>query len=244
MMGHRSKQFKIFAAATLESLVPDDSFYRVLEGKLDLSFVRDLAREHYEEMGRPSIDPVVFFKLQLVLFFEGLRSERELVRVAADRLSVRWYLGYDLDDPLPDHSSLTRIRQRLGLATFDRFFERVIELCQEAGWSGAKSSLSMPPRCGRTPMLILWSRAFISRPSSISRSCSPRRERPYRRVTGPLPGKILGLGRYLQSIFAHSERRRKRLSHRRTRRAGNCSKSTASILRAPRPGVTGGRATS
>ena len=133
MMGHRSKQFKIFALTTLESLVPSDSFYRLLDSKLDLSFVRTLVRDRYEEAGRPSIDPVVFFKLQLVLFFEGLRSERELVRTAADRLSVRWYLGYDFDEPLPDHSSLTRIRQRLGLPTFDRFFERVVELCQEAG---------------------------------------------------------------------------------------------------------------
>jgi hypothetical protein len=53
---------------------------------------------------------VVFFKLQLILFFEGLRSERQLMRVVADRLSLRWYLGYDLGESLPDHSSLTRIR--------------------------------------------------------------------------------------------------------------------------------------
>jgi transposase len=84
----------------------------MLEGKLDLSFVRDLARHHYDEMDRPSIDPVMFFKLQLVMLFEGLRSERELVRVAADRLSICWYLGYDLDDNLPNHSSLSRIRER------------------------------------------------------------------------------------------------------------------------------------
>src|SRR3712207_6621829 len=67
------------------------------------------------------------------MFFEGLRSERELVRVAADRLSVRWYLGYDLDEELPDHSSLTRIRKRYGLAVFRRFFEAIVEHCREAG---------------------------------------------------------------------------------------------------------------
>jgi transposase len=59
-----------------------------------LNFVRDLVRATYKERGRPSVDPTVFFKLQLVMFVEGLRSERELVRVAADRLSIRWYLGY------------------------------------------------------------------------------------------------------------------------------------------------------
>jgi len=57
----------------------------------------------------------------------------ELVRVAADRLSVRWYLGYDLDEELPDHSSLTRIRQRYGLAVFRRFFETIVEQCRAAG---------------------------------------------------------------------------------------------------------------
>src|SRR5690349_6768887 len=61
------------------------------------------------------------------------RSERLLMRHAADRLSIRWFLGYDLDEPLPDHSSLTRIRTRYGLEAFRRFFEAVVEQCQEAG---------------------------------------------------------------------------------------------------------------
>jgi len=118
---------------SLEDLVPEDSFYRRLEAALDLSFVRDLVRPLYAGGGRPSVDPVVFFKLQLVLFFEGLRSERELMRVAADRISVRWYLGYDLHEPLPDHSKLTRTRERFGLSVFRRFFEEIVERCAEAG---------------------------------------------------------------------------------------------------------------
>jgi IS5 family transposase len=67
------------------------------------------------------------------MFFEGLRSERQLLRTAADRLSLRWYLGYDLFQDLPDHSSLTRIRDRYGIATFRRFFEHIVEQCQKAG---------------------------------------------------------------------------------------------------------------
>ena len=93
--------------------MPHDHFYRHLERTLDLSFVREFVQETYAGGGRPSIDPIVFFKLQLVMFFEGIRSERQLMRHAADRLSVRWYLGYDLNEPLPDHSSLTRIRDAL-----------------------------------------------------------------------------------------------------------------------------------
>nr|MBA4117066.1 transposase [Rubrobacter sp.] len=90
-------------------------------------------RDYYASSGRPSVDPVVFFRLQLVMFFEDIRSERQLMEVAADRLSIRWYLGYDLREPLPDHSSLTRIRERYGLEVFRRFFEEIVELCVEAG---------------------------------------------------------------------------------------------------------------
>jgi transposase len=120
-------------AVSLDDLVPSDHFYRHLERTLDLGFVRELVRTAYAGTGRPSIDPVVFFKLQLILFFEGLRSERQLLRVAADRLSLRWYLGYDLTEPLPDHSSLTRIRERYGLDIFRRFFEAIVAQCIAAG---------------------------------------------------------------------------------------------------------------
>jgi transposase len=133
MMGTKARAFAPLCNRSLDALVPVTNFYRHLEAKLDLGFVRDLVRSTYQECGRPSIDPQVFFKLQLVLFFEGLRSERELVRIAADRLSARWYLGYDLDEELPEHSSLTRIRQRYGLAVFRRFFEAIVEQCREAG---------------------------------------------------------------------------------------------------------------
>jgi len=78
-------------------------------------------RESYAAVGRPSVDPVVFFKLQLVMFFENIRSERLLMRQVVDRLSVRWYVGYDLDEPLPDHSTLSKIRTRYGLEVFRRF---------------------------------------------------------------------------------------------------------------------------
>ena len=118
---------------SLDELVPPNHFYRHLEAKLDLDFVREWTRTTYAERGRPSIDPVVFFKLQLVMFFEGIRSERKLIETASLNLAHRWYLGYALDEDLPDHSSLTRIRQRLGVDVFQRFFEKVVDLCQETG---------------------------------------------------------------------------------------------------------------
>jgi transposase len=133
MMATKERNFSPLEGLSLEELVPKDNFYRRLERAVDLSFVRELVRDRYALGGRPSVDPVVFFKLQLVLFFEDLRSERQLMEVAADRLSIRWYLGYDLLEPLPDHSSLTHIRQRYGLEVFRHFFEEIVELCIEAG---------------------------------------------------------------------------------------------------------------
>ncbi len=133
MMGHKDRSFVPLPPVSLDTLVPPNHFYRHLERSLDLSFARDLVRDTYAETGRPSIDPVVFFKLQLILFFEGLRSERQLMQVVADRLSLRWYLGYDLAERLPDHSTLTRLRQRYGLDVFRRFFEQIVERCLAAG---------------------------------------------------------------------------------------------------------------
>jgi transposase len=120
-------------AVSLEDLVPPSNFYRHLEATLDLRFVRDWTRTHYADRGRPSIDPVVFFKLQLIMFFEGIRSERQLIATASLNLAHRWYLGYALDEDLPDHSSLTRIRQRLGGAIFEPLFEQIVDRCQDAG---------------------------------------------------------------------------------------------------------------
>ena len=80
--------------ASLDTLVPTHHFYRHLEAKLDLAFVRDLVRSTYKDGGRPSIDPVIFFKLQLIMFFGGIRSERQLIELASLNLAHRWYLGY------------------------------------------------------------------------------------------------------------------------------------------------------
>src|SRR5258706_4897257 len=133
MLGHKTREFKHHKSISLEALVPDDNFYRQVERSIDLSFVRELAAEFYSSIGRPFIDPVVFFKLQLIAFFEGIRSERQLMEMVNLNLAHRWFIGYDLDEPVPDHSSLSKIRERFGLEVFQQFFEHIVELCIEAG---------------------------------------------------------------------------------------------------------------
>ena len=133
MVSKKRREF-VPQIVSLEALVPQDNFYRKLEAAIDLSFVRDLTHDYYSPtMGRPSIDPVVFFKIQLIMYFEGIRRERQLMEMAAMRLDHRWYLGYNLNEPVPNHSSLTKIRDCYGLVIFQRFFERVVELCIAAG---------------------------------------------------------------------------------------------------------------
>lgn len=133
MLKQKERDFQVHIV-NLNTLVPQNNFYRNVEAKLDLSFVRDLVQQHYSSrMGRPSIDPVVFFKLQLIMFFEGIRSERQLMEMVSMRLDHRWYIAYDLNEKVPDHSSLSKIRDRYGLEVFQRFFEQIVQLCIKAG---------------------------------------------------------------------------------------------------------------
>src|SRR6266568_5628791 len=112
MLGIKTRNFVPLVNVSLEELVPADHFYRQLEQKLDLSFVRGLTGKSYARGGRPSIDPIVFFKLQLVMFFDGIRSERQLMQLSADRLSVRWYVGvrHVTQGSIPSETERTRRR--------------------------------------------------------------------------------------------------------------------------------------
>jgi transposase len=74
MLGHKARDFRQHECISLEDLVPEDNFYRKVERSIDLSFVHELANVFYSNIGHPSIDPVVFFKLQLIAFFECIRS--------------------------------------------------------------------------------------------------------------------------------------------------------------------------
>jgi transposase len=145
MMGQKEKDFKQHSALCLEDLVPQDNFYREVETKLDISFVRELVKDKYCWWnGRSSIDPVVFFKLQLIMFFEGIRSERQLMVMAPMRLDHLWYIGYDFNEPVPDHSSLSDIR--LSVPNFMKF------LCGHGGRVRRCLSIVLMPKYA---MLVL-----------------------------------------------------------------------------------------
>ncbi|HUV26040.1 MAG: transposase [Anaerolineales bacterium] len=93
MMGYMIKHFQVHRELSLDNLIPADNFYRQVEEDVDFSFVRDLVQHLYSDFGRPSIDPVVFFKLQLIAFFEGIRSERQLMELVHLNIAHRWFIG-------------------------------------------------------------------------------------------------------------------------------------------------------
>ncbi|WP_400190377.1 transposase [Hymenobacter sp. B81] len=117
----------------LVKLEPAPHFYQHLLQAVDFSFVRPLLAPFYSLTGRPSLDPVVFLKLLLVGHLENITSERKLLELAQLHLSIRAFLGYALEEPLPWHSALSRTRQRIPVATFEACFTHLVGLCIKQG---------------------------------------------------------------------------------------------------------------
>jgi transposase len=114
--------------------IPQGHFYERLAQLLDLEFVYRLTAPLYAaRLGRPSLDPVVFFKCMLVGFFENILSDTELEYRIADSLTLRRFLGYSLEERTPDESTLRKTRQRMPEEAFREVFARVLDQCQAAG---------------------------------------------------------------------------------------------------------------
>jgi transposase len=124
---------KFYYNLSLDRLVPDDHLLRLIANAVDFSFIRPLCRPYYSHTGRPSVDPVVLFKMLLIGYLYGITSERRLARELSLNLGYRWFLGYDFDQATPDHSVLSKARARFGSEVFESFFRSSIDLCREAG---------------------------------------------------------------------------------------------------------------
>jgi transposase len=133
MQGRKDIQPKIMYQVTLDSLVSKDNFYRQLENTLDLSFIYKETARYYGTEGQESIDPVVFFKICMVGYMNNISSDRRLIEMCSNRLDVRLYLKYDIDESLPWHSTISRTRQLYGEKVFLSLFQRVLSLCVEKG---------------------------------------------------------------------------------------------------------------
>lgn len=136
MLGSRVRgQTELLMAGSLRDLVPDDHVLARVDRVLDLSWLRAEVRHLYaaDGAGRPGVDPEAAVRLMLAGFLLGVVHDRRLMREAQVNIAIRWFAGYGLHEALPDHSSLTRIRQRWGAELFRRVFARTVGACVGAG---------------------------------------------------------------------------------------------------------------
>ncbi len=134
MMGQRKQQDSFFNyKVNLDKRVRKDNPLRKIDELIDFSFVRDEVRHTYGEVGNPSVDPEVIMRMMFLLFFDNVASERKLMEIISERLDYMWFLGYGLDDDIPDHSVLSKARRRWGPEIFKRLFVETVRQCVCAG---------------------------------------------------------------------------------------------------------------
>ncbi len=142
MQGRKNYQEKLFVTFQLSNYVPQENFYRQLSERLDLSFLYRTTADYYGSEGQRSIDPVVFMKLMLVGYFENINSDRRIVETSRLRLDILYFIGYDIDEDLPWHSTLSRTRQLYSEHIFTDLFKRVLKQCIHLGMvSGRRQAI-------------------------------------------------------------------------------------------------------
>src|SRR4030042_3172571 len=133
MLGKKDYQEKLYTNFQLSQRIPKDNFYRRLKGFLDLSFLYKLVEPYYGKEGQKSIDPVVFFKLMLVSYLENIMYDRKLIDFVSMRLDILYFLGYDIDEELPWHSTISRTRQLFPETVFEAVFSKIFAMCVDKG---------------------------------------------------------------------------------------------------------------
>ena len=146
MQGKKIYQEKLFNDFQLSNRVPKENFYRRLNAVLDLGFLRKLTASYYGKSGQKSIDPIVFFKLCLVGYLENIISDRKLIAHANMRLDILYFIGYDIDEDLPWHSTISRTRQLFPESIFESVFTQVLAMCiDKAMVSGHTQAIDSAP---------------------------------------------------------------------------------------------------
>jgi transposase len=134
MMGQQKTERELFSyAVNLEKRVRKDHPLRRVASLIDFKFVREEVADCYGIKGNVSVDPEVIMKMMFLLFLDDVPSERELMKIIAERLDYLWFLGYGLEDEIPDHSVLSKARARWGKEVFEQLFVRTIAQCVKAG---------------------------------------------------------------------------------------------------------------
>src|SRR5215213_11070836 len=153
MQGKKQFTEKLFTSFQLSDKIPADNFYRRLKSILDLQWLYKATKRYYGTEGQKSIDPVVFFKLMLIGYLENLGSDRRIMSTVSMRLDMLYFLGYDIDEELPWHSTLSRTRQLYSEEVFKQLFRKVLSQCIDKGMvAGRRQVMDSAPVKGNASM--------------------------------------------------------------------------------------------
>ena len=133
MQGKKIITPQLFYHQSLDEMVPKDNFYRKVNENLSLDFLYKSTASYYGKCGQESIDPVVFFKILLFGYLNNINSDRALIRFSSNCLDIRLFLGYDIAENLPFHSTISRTRSLFGEELFLALFRKVLSLCISKG---------------------------------------------------------------------------------------------------------------
>src|SRR5881394_1038652 len=133
MQGKKHYSEKLFKQFQLSDRVPPENFYRRLKQTVGPHWLYNSTKKYYGNEGQQSIDPVVFFKLILIGYLENLGSDRRIINTVSMRLDMLFFIGYDIDEPLPWHSTLSRTRQLYGENVFQELFKQILKQCIDSG---------------------------------------------------------------------------------------------------------------
>lgn len=173
MQGRKQYAEKLFTTFQLSAHVPVDNFYRRLKESLDLQWLYKSTKSYYGREGQASIDPVVFFKLILVGYLENLGSDRKIIAHSKMRLDILFFLGYDLDEELPWHSTISRTRALYGEEVFKELFSKVLSLCVNKGMlSGRRQAIDSAYIKANASMDSLVEKRLLKMGSSTWMNCS------------------------------------------------------------------------
>lgn len=130
----QKKQQPTFFTQQFDKLLKKDDKFRVLKEKIDLSFINELARPYYGDVGPTGYPPDKLFRALLVMFLEDIPSERALEERLMFDIRYRSFCDFDIYDPIPDHATFSVLRDRLGDKLFYQIFEKIVSLAAELGF--------------------------------------------------------------------------------------------------------------
>jgi transposase len=185
MIGQQKSEPQLFNyAVNLDKRVRSNHPLRQVKAAIDFGFVREEVAHCYGKNGNESVAPEVILKMMFLLFFDDIRSERELMEVIGERLDYLWFLDYGLDEKIPDHSVLSKARARWGKEVFESLFVRTVAQCVEAGLvdgnklhvdaslvdaDAAKESVIK----GAPPLIAALKRAYAATESKLEEASTP-----------------------------------------------------------------------